>query len=57
MAVPTASTEAPPAPLLHPLTLVAERLEALPVATLRPMAGTRSKRARKHELVAALVAC
>jgi hypothetical protein len=47
----------PPVPLLHPLALVAEELEALPVTQLRPMAGTRSKRIRKAELVAALVAC
>lgn len=52
-----ASTDAPPAPLLHPLALVAEQLEALPVSRLRPMAGVTSKRHRKHELVAALVAC
>ncbi|KAF0652397.1 hypothetical protein L107_13850 [Cyanobium sp. Copco_Reservoir_LC18] len=53
---PAATTEAPP-PAVHPLALVAEQLEALPVAQLRPMAGTRSKRIRKHQLVAALVAC
>jgi hypothetical protein len=47
----------PPPPLIHPLALVAADLEALPVTRLRPMAGTRSKRARKAELVAALVAC
>ncbi len=52
-----AITDAPPAPLLHPLAVVAEQLEALPVTRLRPMASTRSKRARKAELVAALVAC
>lgn len=46
-----------PAPLLHPLALVAEQLEALPVTRLRPMAGVTSKRHRKAELVAALVAC
>lgn len=43
----------PPPPALHPLALVAEELAALPVAVLRPMAGTRSKRVRKAELVAA----
>ena len=52
-----AISDAPPIPLLHPLAVVAEQLEALPVTRLRPMANTRSKRARKHELVAALVAC
>ncbi|AFY29597.1 hypothetical protein [Cyanobium gracile] len=51
------STDAPPIPLLHPLALVAEQLEALPVARLRPLAGVSSKRHRKHELVAQLVAC
>ena len=72
-AAPAASTDAPAPPalveepcapalvhspaLLHPLALVAEQLEALPVTRLRPMANTRSKRARKAELVAALVAC
>jgi hypothetical protein len=54
---PAASTDAPPTPLLHPLALVAEQLEALPVSRLRPLAGVTSKRHRKHELVAALVAC
>jgi len=44
-------------PLLHPLALVAEQLEALPVTRLRPMAGVTSKRHRKAELVAQLVAC
>ena len=60
-----AISDAPPAaapgrlqaPLLHPLAVMALELEALPVTRLRPMANTRSKRARKHELVAALVAC
>ena len=47
----------PPPPLLHPLAAVAAELEALPVTQLRPMAGTRSKRIRKAELVAQLVAC
>ncbi len=44
-------------PLLHPLAVMAEQLEALPVTTLRPMANVRSKRPRKAELVAAMVAC
>lgn len=48
----------PPAPpMVHPLALVAQQLEALPVAALRPMVGTRSKRIRKAELVAMLAAC
>ena len=48
----------PPAPpMVHPLALVAEQLDQLPVSRLRPMAGTRSKRIRKAELVAVLVAC
>ncbi len=48
----------PPAPpMVHPLALLAEQLEQLPVSRLRPMAGTRSKRIRKAELVAVLVAC
>jgi hypothetical protein len=46
-----------PPPIVHPLAVVAADLEALPVTQLRPMAGTRSKRIRKAELVAALVAC
>jgi hypothetical protein len=32
-------------------------LEALPAVTLRTMAGVRSKRARKAELVALVAAC
>lgn len=48
----------PPAPpMVHPLALVAEQLEALPVSRLRPLAGVRSKRIRKAELVALAVAC
>ena len=46
----------PPAPVVHPLALVAAELEALPVSRLRFMAGTRSKRARKAELVALVAA-
>ncbi len=46
-----------PAPAVHTLALVAAELEALPVTTLRPMVGTRSKRIRKAELVALAVAC
>jgi hypothetical protein len=48
---------ASPPPAVHPLALVAEELEALPVARLRPMAGTRPKRVRKAELVALVAAC
>jgi hypothetical protein len=47
----------PPAPLLHPLALVAEELEALPATALRELAGTRSKRIRKALLVALVAAC
>ncbi|WP_216915949.1 MULTISPECIES: hypothetical protein [unclassified Synechococcus] len=49
-------TTAPP-PAVHPLAMVAEQLEGLPVSRLRPMVGTRSKRIRKAELVALAVAC
>lgn len=47
----------PPPPALHPLALVAEELLELPAAALRPMAGTRSKRLPKRELVALVAAC
>ncbi len=47
----------PPLPVVHPLALVAEELLELPVTRLRPMAGTRSKRVRKAELVALVAAC
>jgi hypothetical protein len=50
--VPTAS---PPA--VHPLAALADTLQSQPVATLRRKAGVRSKRHRKHELAAMLVAC
>jgi len=46
----------PHLPALHTLALVAEELLELPAAALRPMAGVRSKRLPKRELVA-LVAC
>lgn len=45
------------APLQHPLAVLAAELEALPVSRLRPMAGTRSKRLKKAELVAMLAVC
>ena len=44
-----------PPPAVHPLAVLAAELEALPVSTLRPMVGTRSKRLRKDHLVALLV--
>ena len=47
----------PPAPAVHPLSLLAAELEVLPVSRLRPIAGVRSKRLRKNELVAVLAAC
>jgi hypothetical protein len=47
----------PPAPLLHPLAAVAAELEALPATALRELAGTRSRRRSKRELVGLLVAC
>ena len=46
-----------PAPAVHPLAVLAEQLEQLPVSTLRPMANIRSKRPRKAELVAMVAAC
>ncbi|MBD2718113.1 hypothetical protein [Synechococcus sp. FACHB-909] len=45
------------APAVHPLSVVAAELAELPVTTLRPMVGTRSKRAKKAELVAMVAAC
>ena len=36
---------------------MADTLQAQPVAALRRKAGVRSKRYRKHELAAMLVAC
>ena len=41
---------------LHPLALLATQLQALPVATLRQMAGVRSKAIRKAQLIE-LIAC
>ncbi|MCP9796101.1 hypothetical protein [Cyanobium sp. Lug-B] len=55
--VMTPPPAAAPAPAVHPLALVAEQLEALPVSALRPMVGTRSKRLRKDQLVVLAVAC
>jgi hypothetical protein len=46
-----------PAPAVHPLTALADQVMAAPVATLRRKAGVRSKRYRKAELAAMLVAC
>lgn len=46
----------PVPPAAHPLALLAAELEALPATTLRRLAGVRSKRARKAELVALLLA-
>jgi hypothetical protein len=60
----TAPTQAPmvqphrrPAPAHHPLALMAAELEALPVTALRQLAGVRSKRNRKIDLVAMVAAC
>jgi hypothetical protein len=47
----------PLAPLMHPLAVVAAELETLPITRLRELAGVRSKRLRKCELVAVLAAC
>ena len=43
-------------PAVHPLALLAAELEPLPVTRLRELVGVRSKRLRKCELVATLVA-
>ena len=43
-------------PQLHPLALIATQLQALPVASLREMAGVRSKAIRKAQLIE-LIAC
>ena len=51
-----AITDDPPIPLLHPLALVAEQMEPLPVTRLRPLAGVTSKRHRKAELIAMVAA-
>ena len=54
---PMVQMHQPPAPALHPLALVAAELEQLPVTALRQLAGVRSKRARKIDLVAMVAAC
>ena len=46
-----------PQPQLHPLALLATELQALPVATLRQMASTRSKAIRKAQLIEMVAAC
>jgi hypothetical protein len=46
-----------PAPAVHPLRELATELEQQPAATLRALAGTRSRRRTKAVLVAQLVAC
>lgn len=46
-----------PAPAVHPLMLLADDLQELSATALRQMAGIRSKRPRKAELAALLVAC
>ena len=47
----------PSAPAVHPLAMLADTLQAQPVAALRRKAGVSSKRHRKGALVAQLVAC
>ena len=54
---PMVQPHQPPAPALHPLSLVAAELEQLPVTALRQLAGVRSKRTRKIDLVAMVAAC
>ena len=44
-------------PQPHPLALLATELEALPAATLRQMAGIRSRRYSKAALIAMVAAC
>lgn len=45
-----------PAPAAHPLSMVAEELQALTCAQLRAITGTRRK-CSKAELIAAMLAC
>jgi hypothetical protein len=47
----------PSAPAVHPLAALADTLQSQPVAALRREAGVSSKRYRKHQLAAMLVAC
>jgi hypothetical protein len=54
---PMAKSQSRPAPAHHPLALVAAELEALPVTAIRQLAGVRSKRTRKADLIAMVVAC
>ena len=54
---PMVQMHRPSAPALHPLALVAAELEQLPVTALRQLAGVRSKRTRKIDLVAMVAAC
>ena len=44
-------------PQPHPLATLATELQALPVAGLRAMAGTRSKSIRKAQLIEQVAAC
>jgi hypothetical protein len=54
----SAAPKAPLArPATHPLAQLATELEALPAATLRAMAGTRSKRHTKAQLAGMVTAC
>jgi hypothetical protein len=64
-AAPEAPAPPPAAPLgaprgrpqPHPLAQLATELEALPAATLRQMASTRSKRHTKRQLIGMVAAC
>ena len=48
---------AAPAPVVHPLALVAAELEALPVRSLRPMVPSYCRRMPKTMLIGELLAC
>ena len=52
-----AQAPAPARPMHHPLAGIATELECLPAATLRTMAGVRSKGHRKAALVEMLACC
>jgi hypothetical protein len=54
---PPAIKARPTPPQQHPLSLVATELEALPAATLRQMAGIKSRRHTKAALAGMVVAC